>query len=91
LLIDKIEQCIAFLNKNIENGQVDARVTAYFGYFVGVALWKSVSLVAAKKFLIKFYTRIVGSRDTIFEKTADHASLAHGWSVGFVSILLFEE
>lgn len=75
----------------MENGQVDERVTAYFGYFIADGLWKSVSLDAAKKFIVKFYSRIVGNRDTIYEKTSDHASLAHGWSVGFVSILLSQQ
>ncbi len=62
------------------------RVTLYFGYFVARAIGRS-SRVEMLDFVKRFYGPIAARHGTIVEKTGDHASLAHGWSVGVASLI----
>jgi hypothetical protein len=39
------------------------------------------------RFVREFYGPIVARHGTIYEKTTDTASLAHGWSVGVAALI----
>jgi hypothetical protein len=65
---------------------LDKRVTMYYGYFIAKALAKK-HINIAREFINKFYGPIANKYGTIYEKTSDSSSLAHGWSIGFIDFM----
>jgi hypothetical protein len=84
-----IQESLDYLEEEIAESRLAARVTPYFAYFVACAL-RHTSEKRTLKFIEDFYGPIALKHGSIFEKTSDEASLAHGWSVGIVSFLLSE-
>lgn len=62
------------------------RVTAYFAYFVMRAIERGVDKNTAKRYATEYYLPIAKKYNSIYEKTDDRSSLAHGWSVAFITI-----
>jgi len=77
----------AYLRAQIRSGQVAARVTPYFAYFVAQALGRR-SHDDAVRFVRQYYGPIAAQHGTMREKVSDGASLAHGWSVAIASMLV---
>jgi hypothetical protein len=86
---DRLKESLDYLEEEIVANRLSARVTPYFAYFVANALRRK-SENRALKFIENFYGPIVLKYGSIFEKTSGEASLAHGWSVGIVALLLSE-
>ena len=84
-----IQESLDYLEGEIITNRLSTRVTPYFAYFVACALRRN-SENRALKFIEDFYEPIALKYGSIFEKTSGEASLAHGWSVGIVSLLLDE-
>lgn len=82
-----IQQSLCYLEREISCGRLAQRVTPYFGYFVAQAL-RHISQERVIAFVQDFYKPIAQVYGTIYEKTSGNASLAHGWSVGFASLLI---
>jgi hypothetical protein len=82
-----IQTALRYLEEEVAAGRLVGRVTPYFAYFVARA-FGLVSHERAVAFIRGFYGPIARKYGTIYEKTSDHASLAHGWSVGIVPLLI---
>lgn len=70
-------------NKFLKFTDYRGKVTAYFAYFIAKALKGN----DRKTFIDKYYGPIAKKYNTIFEKHDGTASLAHGWSVGFIELI----
>ena len=79
------EYLLTTINDNFS--EIRTRVTAYFAYFIAKAL-EYHDVESMIPFIKKFYDPIVEKYSTIYEKTSPHASMAHGWSVGIVSLIV---
>ena len=66
---------------------IQDRITPYFAYFVAQALDRHKGRTAAIEFIHKFYDPIT-QFGTIYERTNDKYSMAHGWSVGIAHYLV---
>jgi len=86
--IDAIERvsCIRFILREQESGQLKKEVTAYYGYFVANAIGKQ-SKQQMLDFIKAYYLPIAQQYGTLWEKSDDQASLAHGWSVGIAQLI----
>ncbi len=82
-----VQEALNYLNEEVESGRLAERVTPYFAYFVARA-FGLVSRERAIAFIRGFYGPIAQEYGSIYEKTGGFASLAHGWSVGIVPLLL---
>lgn len=83
---DRKAAALQFLRTSILAGTVEQRVTAYFVYFVAGALYRT-DPSEARTFIRNYYGRIALQHGTIYEKTSDSASMAHGWSVAFAELM----
>jgi hypothetical protein len=82
--------CFVYLEQAIATGVIHQRVTPYFAYFVALAL-QQISPQRALAFVEGFYGPIAQTYGTLYEKTNDEASLAHGWSVAIAALLVQPE
>ncbi|HKQ73522.1 MAG TPA: hypothetical protein VJ810_07345 [Blastocatellia bacterium] len=82
-----IQESLRYLEEEVAAGRLAERVTPYFAYFVARA-FSLVSHERAVEFIRGFYGPIAREYGSIYEKTFGYASLAHGWSVGIVSLLV---
>jgi hypothetical protein len=85
--VHHVQASLDYLEIEIAANRLSARVTPYFAYFVACAL-RRISEKRAIQFIEEFYGPIILKHGSIYEKTSDDASLAHGWSVGIASLLL---
>jgi hypothetical protein len=83
------QDSLNYLEGEIAMGKLASRVTPYFSYFVALAL-RNISKARTLTFIEKFYEPIARTYGSIYEKTSDDASLAHGWSIGIASLLVEE-
>jgi hypothetical protein len=82
-----LPEALRYLEEEVAAGRLAGRVTPYFAYFVARA-FRLVSSERAVAFIRGFYGPIAQAYGTIYEKTSGDASLAHGWSVGIVPLLI---
>jgi hypothetical protein len=82
-----VPEALSYLEEEVAAGRLVERVTPYFAYFVARA-FRLVSHERAVEFIRGFYGPIARAYGTIYEKTSGYASLAHGWSVGIVALLI---
>jgi hypothetical protein len=82
-----VQESLRYLEEEVAAGRLKERVTPYFAYFVARA-FGLVSHERAVAFIRGFYGPIAREYGAIYEKTSGNASLAHGWSVGIVPLLL---
>jgi hypothetical protein len=80
-------EALRYLEEEQAAGRLACRVTPYFAYFVARA-FRLASQERAVRFIREFYGPIAREHGTIYEKTSAASSLAHGWSVGFVPLLV---
>jgi hypothetical protein len=80
-------EALRYLDEEVATGRLAERVTPYFASFVARALGL-VSHARAVTFIRGFFGPIAREHGTIYEKTSGCASLAHGWSVGIVPLLI---
>jgi hypothetical protein len=80
-----LSEGLRYLEEEVCSGRIKERVTPYFAYFVAQALGRQ-SRERALAFIQGFYGPIARAHGTIYEKTSDAASLAHGWSVAVASM-----
>jgi hypothetical protein len=78
---------IAYLQTEIAAGRLATRVTPYFAYFVAQALSRHAQ-ESAIAFIEEFYGPMAKQYGSLYEKTSDEASLAHGWSVAVAALLV---
>ena len=79
-----LERSLAFIT---DTADLDERVTLYYGYFVAGALARH-DPARAIDYIRRRYGPVARTYGTLYEKTHDRASLAHGWSVGIVDFLV---
>jgi hypothetical protein len=82
-----LQDGLIYLETEIATGRLKTRVTPYFAFFVAQAL-SLRSQEHTVKFIEEFYGPIARTYGSLYEKTSDEASLAHGWSVGIASLLV---
>jgi hypothetical protein len=89
LMRERAGTALKFLRNTIASSfnQLNETVTAYFAYFVAKALQVRATKKEAISFIKRFYGPIAEEFGTIYEKTSDDASMAHGWSVGVIDII----
>jgi hypothetical protein len=83
----RTSEALHYLEEELAAGRLARRVTPYFACFVARA-FRLASHERAVRFIREFYGPIAREHGTIYEKTAATSSLAHGWSVGFVPMLI---
>jgi hypothetical protein len=84
---NRVPEALHYLDVEVAAGRLVERVTPYFACFVARA-FRLVSHERAVAFIRGFYGPIAREYGTIYEKTSGYASLAHGWSVGIVPMLI---
>ena len=86
------EKAFQYLIEQIENEFVEKNVTAYYGFFLAKSLLIGTGNNNNKeqclKYIKHYYEPIAKKWGTIWEKSNENASLAHGWSVGIASFLV---
>jgi hypothetical protein len=85
--LNHVQPALCYLELEIAAGRLGERVTPYFAYFVARA-FGHVSRERQVAFIRGFYGPIAREYGAIYEKTSANASLAHGWSVGIVPLLI---
>jgi hypothetical protein len=82
-----LPEALRYLEEEVASGRLAGRVTPYFAFFVARA-FGLVSHDHAVAFIRGYYGPIARAYGTIYEKTSGYASLAHGWSIGIVPMLI---
>jgi hypothetical protein len=85
--MNRVPEALLYLEEELAAGRLARRVTPYFACFVARAL-RLESHERAVRFVRGFYGPIAREHGTIYEKTSAASSLAHGWSIGFVPMLV---
>jgi hypothetical protein len=85
--LGRTSEALQYLEEELAAGRLARRVTPYFACFVARA-FRLASKERAVRFIREFYGPIAREHGTIYEKTSATSSLAHGWSVGFVPMLV---
>src|SRR5262249_25282693 len=85
--LGRTAEALQYLEEELAAGRLARRVTPYFACFVARA-FRLASKERAVRFIREFYGPIAREHGTIYEKTSATSSLAHGWSVGFVPMLV---
>ena len=83
----RIQASLDYLETEIAAHRLTARVTPYFAYFVARAL-RHRSQSKVLQFIEEFYGPMAQTYGSIYEKTSDEASLAHGWSMAIASLMI---
>lgn len=83
----RIQEGLDYLETEIAAQRLTSRVTPYFAYFVARA-FRHRSQTKVLQFIEEFYGPMAQTYGSIYEKTSDEASLAHGWSMGVAALVI---
>jgi hypothetical protein len=82
-----VQEGLVYLQTEMASGRLTTRVTPYFAFFVAQALSHHAPQ-SVIPFIEEFYGTIAQKYGSLYEKTSDEASLAHGWSVAIAALLV---